>query len=164
MLPVALVAWLLLGPLASGWASRAGTPSELLAGATPSDSASGASAESGVVGPGYRAGFAGTVTQSRRGSTSTITVTGTLDRGASGTLAVSLDARDDGAGSLLVRDGTVTVVDTSGRTIFDGSVSDVRDSVLVASGRSPTSQLTIQFDTFDTRAGTASGTVRATGS
>jgi Ferric reductase like transmembrane component len=164
MLPVALVAWLLAGPLASGWASRAGTPSELLAGTTSSDSASGASAERGVVGPGYRADFAGTVTQSGRGSTLTITVNGTLDRGASGTLAVSLDARDDGAGSLLVRDGRVSVVDTSGRTTFDGSVSDVRDGVLVASGRSPASQLTIQFDTFDTRTGTASGVVRATGS
>jgi hypothetical protein len=136
----------------------------LLAGTSSpsSNPASAAPAPSRTVGPGFTANFSGTVSQSGGGPTLTITVNGPLDRGASGTLAVSLDAQDKGSGSLLVRDGTVKIVNAAGRTTFDGTVSGVQDGVVIASDSSSgAGQLAIQFDTFDTRAGTASGTVQS---
>jgi hypothetical protein len=73
---------------------------------------------------------------------------------------VSLDAQDGSSGALNVRDGTVRVADPSGHMLFDGYVSSVRGGVLTAAGRTGGRwRLTITFDTFDTRAGTASGIV-----
>jgi hypothetical protein len=40
-MPLGLLVWLPLGPLAHGWARRAGTPSSLLAGSAPASSRSG---------------------------------------------------------------------------------------------------------------------------
>jgi sulfoxide reductase heme-binding subunit YedZ len=173
VLPIALVVWLLAGPLASGWASRAGTPAALLSGATPSNAAAAAPAAGSVpatsaapapdstVGPGFAANFSATVTQSGRGPTSRITIDGRLRRGASGTLAVSLDAEDDGAGSLVVRGGTIKIVNDAGQTIFDGSASGIRGGVIVALGNPPAARLLeIQFDTLDIPGGTASGIVQ----
>jgi sulfoxide reductase heme-binding subunit YedZ len=164
VLPVALVVWLLAGPLASGWARRAGTPAALLGGAAQSDAASAAPAHTPAPttspGSGFSAAFTGTVALSGRGSNSTVVVNGRLDHGERGTLTVSLDAQDDGSGTLNVRNGTVQILDPSGRMLFDGYVTNVRDGVLTAAARAGGSwRLYIRFGTFDTRAGTASGIV-----
>ena len=76
---------------------------------------------------------------------------------------MSLDAQDNGTGSLLVRDGTVKIVNTAGNTTFDGTVSSIRDGVLIASSSNSSAggDLAIQFDAFDTRAGTTSGSVQS---
>jgi sulfoxide reductase heme-binding subunit YedZ len=164
ILPAALVVWTVAGPLASGWARRAGTPAALLAGAGSSTAAGSAPARpGGEIGNGYSATFDGTLTQSGAGQQVTLTIDGPLHDGQSRRLHVSIDAQDDGSGSLLVRNGTVRIVDGSGRTAFDGSVSDVRDGVLVASSSTAGTALAIRFDTLDTRGGAASGTVQALG-
>ncbi len=164
ILPIALVAWLFAGPLAAGWSSRAGTPAGLLAGTTSSASTAAApapSGPSGKIGPGFAANFDGTLRESGSGQQLTVAIDGQLSRGASGTLTMSINAADNATGSLLVRDGTVQVVDGSGHTTFDGSVAGVRDGVLIAqSNDASATQLAIQFDTFDTRSGSASGTVQ----
>ena len=166
VLPFALLVWLVVGPLAAGWARRAGTPAALLAGSSSSGAATAAPPEpsrsNGAIGQGYSATFDGTLRESGNGQLVTVTVDAPLQRGGSGRLMVSIDAQNDGRGSLFVRDGTVRIVDPSGHTTFDGSVGSVRDGVLVASPSSGAStSLAIQFDTLDARSGAASGTVQA---
>ena len=166
ILPVALVVWLVAGPLATGWARRAGTPAALLAGSGTSASvaARAPSGSNGSIGPGYSATFDGTLSESGSGSQVAITIDAPLHGGGSGRLRVSIDAQDGGRGALYLRDGAVRIVDASGRTAFDGTVNDVRDGVLVAlPNTSAATGLAVWFDTFDTRSGAASGTVQATG-
>jgi len=63
---IGLLIWLPTGPLASGWARRAGTPSSLLAGAASATSTNNPNANAGVATPAaFTASVTGTVVQSQ---------------------------------------------------------------------------------------------------
>lgn len=163
ILPIALVGWLVVGPLAAGWARRAGTPSALLGGTPSPDVGAAASGPAdGTLGPSFAAGWSGTITTTGSNAQIVATVTGRLERGASGSILVVLHGSMSGTGSLVVHDGTVTLTNASGRTTFRGTVVDVPGNALIASptSSSASGDLAVQFDTFDVRGGTATGTVQ----
>jgi sulfoxide reductase heme-binding subunit YedZ len=62
-LPLALVIWLPGGPLAKGWAKKAGTPSYLLVSSTTASSAAGSGATPGGTSTSFTATANGTITQ-----------------------------------------------------------------------------------------------------
>jgi DMSO/TMAO reductase YedYZ heme-binding membrane subunit len=169
--PLALVVWLAVGPLASGWAGRAGTPASLLASAAAANATSGTTGAASptttlpattTLSPNFAATFAGTVTESDSGGATTVRINGTLTSGSAGSLQISIDARSQG-GSLFVQSGTITLVDGSGHTLFTGTIADVRDGVLIAVSADPSTseRLSVNFSTFDPGAGRAAGSVQA---
>lgn len=87
LVPLGLLVWLPSGPLAAGWAKRAGTPSYLLASSRASGSASARSATASASGSG--AARSGRATGSGGIPTSfTAQVHGTVRQGGAGGLAV----------------------------------------------------------------------------
>lgn len=170
--PLALVVWLVAGPLASGWARRSGTPESLFAqpvsaGAVAPSTPSSAPTTAPALSATFAASFSGTV---RRTATDdgrdNVEMTATLLRGASGSLIVELHGRVDQRGAFEVRDGTVTLSSATGSTLFDGRVTDIEDGTLLASSVAQSAagiDLVIRFDSFNLDAGSASGSVRAEG-
>ena len=171
--PLVLVAWLLNGPLASGWASRAGTPAALLGQTAQASAASAGTStpnaspsESPTLDPSFLARFSGSTTRSIGASqTVTVQIDATLDDGSGGKLVVVLHGTDS-RGSLVVRNGTAKVVSAGNETQFAGPIVAIEDGTLLAtaSSDSPTAEsLEIRVDHLDVEGGTVSGSIRSTG-
>src|SRR5581483_11995687 len=165
--PVALVAWLLAGPLAAGWARHAGTPANVLAkvGTAPAAATGPAptTAGSAATAP-FSASASGTLTQSDTNSNGQVTlrIATTLSGGATGTLAVDLTGEPVEDGGVLLSSSQVTL-GLTGQPAYRGAVTRLRGQLIVAtvhaSGR-PSLQLTV--DLRVPAAGTqVSGTVTA---
>jgi hypothetical protein len=161
--------WLEDGPLASGWAARAGTPSALLGGGVTSGTATGTDASTAAptvpvtsppsgIGRGFSASFSGTAT---RAVDSNGTVTLTLSAPTSaGALTVVLTGTDNGQG-LVVRNGTARLGDGSAGS-WSGTVTRIDGDTLVASPTARTgTTLAITVSRLDTTRGTVSGSVQA---
>ena len=177
--PIALVVWLSSGPLASGWARKAGTPEALLTrGASVSTSASavgsGSSAGSSSTGSAlssgsnatssFSASITGTASRSAADASGAVTLDlhTTLTGGATGTLDVRLRGRPSAGGSLLVDSATVTYRPAGGAS-YSGSVSSLRDDRLLAevsNGAGGPIDLTIDVQVLDTTGGRVEGTVQ----
>jgi len=177
-LPVIIGLWLLQGPLAPGWAARAGTPSRLVASAATGGSASATNA--GVTGAttspptplstnvatSLDGSFNGTVSSTGDGSAATLEIDAVLTDAAHDHLAVVLQGVND-AGNFLVRSGTVTITSTQGDARFLGQLSSIVGDTLYTSptAHSPsTTSIAIQLASFDRNHGNASGSVRAVSS
>ena len=171
--PVAVVFWLAVGPLASGWARRAGTPEHLLGGSATAAAAGaptgpGATtappADPGALTAAFGATFEGTLHRSVAGAQQVVVVDGIVDGGAE-LIRVELRGVDSG-GQLAVQTGTAGLTDSSGRQLFSGTIADVREGTLVAApdaGSPSPLQLAIRFDGVDQETGRVTGTVRALG-
>jgi len=173
--PLLLAGWLVNGPLAAGWAHRAGTPSELLVSSGTAAPAGGASPSpapttttttaptGGIPATGFTARVAGTVQQSApdaRGSV-TLALVGSLSDGASGVLDVELVGSPVNGGGVSISSGTVILSGGAGDR-WVGKVSQLEGNQVFATVVGPTGsqlQLGIQYSELDQRAGRMAGTV-----
>jgi Ferric reductase like transmembrane component len=175
--PVLLVAWLWNGPLASGWARRAGTPESVLAASTasagssagassggPAQSDDGASAMTGssgsAFGGGFEADLAGTVHTSARNADGNVVISlvGDLSNGATGSVDVELTGRPAASGGVELVSSTVTV--TANGQQATGKVSAVDGANVVADLTTPDGapvQLIVQYTQLDQPDGKLAG-------
>jgi sulfoxide reductase heme-binding subunit YedZ len=126
--PMAVLAWSAAGPLQSGWARRAGTPTTALASGAPTTS--GARGQPSAPAP-FTASFLGSATASPSGQGETISISGTVQGGAGGQLMVSLAASQLPGGSLAVDRGTVTYRPATGSEVYSGAVVSVGPGTLI---------------------------------
>ena len=175
--PVLLVVWLVSGPLASGWARKAGTPASVLAASTGS-TASGSTAGDGsgstaattapastgtFTAAGFDATTQGTVTQTTRSDGQVVvSLKGALADGSSGTLDVELTGAPLAGGGVSMRSGTVTLSD--GTHSYQGSVIGLRDGQIIADMPGPGGaswQVIVDVTALDQQHGTMSANVHA---
>jgi len=150
--PVLLVVWLVSGPLADGWARKAGTPETALAassnavgsssgsssGAAPAlgagDTTPSTSPTSGSAFPraGFDATAQGTLHETSPDANGKVVVSlaGTLSDGADGRLDVELTGAPLAGGGVSMTSGTVTLSD--GAHSYQGSVVGLGQSQIVA--------------------------------
>jgi hypothetical protein len=124
---VAAVLWLPQGPLAKGWARRAGTPARLLAvsDVTPRPAAAFSPPFSGYLG--------GSASQSGGpGNFATIELSMTVSGGANGAADVVLEGPPLASGGLSVERSSVTFGPRSDPTLYRGRVSSLNGTDLVA--------------------------------
>jgi DMSO/TMAO reductase YedYZ heme-binding membrane subunit len=182
-LPVLLVLWLVSGPLADGWARRAGTPSQVLASAA-SAGGSGGSASSGATvttlpattapattqparvfgAGGFSASTSGTYHQSGPDSAGqyTVSLVGTLGSGAAGTLDVEIIGVPASGGGVSMTSGTVTVSD--GRNSYRGDIVELNGGDIVAQMPGPGGanwQVQVALTQLDRASGRMAGQVQA---
>jgi hypothetical protein len=155
--PVAIVAFLLAGPLQPGWARRAGTPRSILAQApavaapagvsssAASGSSGGAGAAAAVSGtaapaadPAAFAGaftdtFAGTLVQSAAGTA--VTIDGTLSGSAPGHLHVLLEGQPAAGGGIVMSASSAAIGPAATPTLYQGSVAGLSGNQLLLSLR-----------------------------
>jgi hypothetical protein len=149
--PVALVAWLPSGPLATGWARMAGTPANVLAkvGTTPSTSptTSAPTPTASVPTAPFSAVLSGSLSQSNPSSNGEVTVRidATLSGGATGTLVIELIGQPLNGGGVLLSSSQVGFGPVGQPSVYRGTVTSLRGqrivSTLRATGR-PTVALT----------------------
>ena len=127
VVPPALAAWMLFGPLAAGWAVRSGTPPSLLAASSQPTSASAPA----IVLPD-RAAFSGSARiESADGSAATLATSArTADRTPL-KLSILLDGVQE-EGGFEVRSGTVRLVPPEGAATYRGAVTGLDEGVLRA--------------------------------
>lgn len=131
--PVGLAVFALVGPLAPGWARRAGTPANLLphrSAATP--------AKPGIpfgTGPLYRrfsASLSGSFSQSQAGEGSIVQLTLQLSGGVSGEMRVRLGGQPIGGGGLSMTGSQVDVAAPGMAMALQGQISSLQGSDFVA--------------------------------
>jgi Ferric reductase like transmembrane component len=170
--PILLVVWLASGPLAAGWAVRAGTPASLLVhvsstpttGAAPASSGAAAGSSTLASAP-FGASLSGSISQSSPAADGRITVRllTTMSGGATGVLEVDLIGRPLDGGGVLLDTSAVRLGPAVQPTLYQGAVSSLRGTQIVATLRSsgrPALQLTIAVQP-DTTTNRVTGTVRA---
>lgn len=126
LVPPALAVWMAFGPLAGGWAARAGTPQSLLI-ASPRPSANTPT----IVLPD-RATFSGSANLDRgEGEAATLTTSGRTSGATPLSVTVALDGEQEPDG-FIVRAGSVRLVPPDGAAVYRGQVSGVDEGVLRA--------------------------------
>jgi DMSO/TMAO reductase YedYZ heme-binding membrane subunit len=163
VLPVVLAVWAANGPLASGWARKAGTPDDLLQGRTTSSQSASSPSTTGSTITGFSANFAGSLRTSSvdaRGGV-TWTLAGTMSGSASGPIEIDLRGTAVGQG-IRVDDGSITV--TVDGVTYRGTAGDVRGAELVTTltgGHGSALTADLQFTRLDTTGGQMAGTIDA---
>ncbi len=114
VLPVAVAAWTILGPLQTGWARRSGTPAALLRAQTGTSIATGSAEAGGAVtawGLPFTCGFQGTQQQTGPGGDGAVSVTiaGSLTGSDHGRLAIVLTGRPADGGGVELTASRVTL-------------------------------------------------------
>jgi DMSO/TMAO reductase YedYZ heme-binding membrane subunit len=171
-LPVLLVLWLAVGPLADGWARRSGTPEHLLAAAGAAVAAPATSttlpattAPVRVFGSGgFSASAKGTYRESGPDASghSTVSLVGTLADGASGSVDVEIAGTPVSGGGIEMTSGTVTVSD--GRTSYRGDIVGLSGGDIEAQMPGPGGadwSVQMVLTALDRSAGTMSARVQA---
>lgn len=167
LVPLGLLVWLPSGPLAAGWAQKAGTPASLLraTGGTAPLSSSSAGGSSASAPSSFTANASGTVTQRRLGDEEgEVDISLTLAGQRLNTLAITLRGRPLDNGGLHMTSSDVTLGPSSDPQQYRGSVTaldgtKIRAEVQDGSGHRLTlaAQLQLSQD-----GGSVSGTVTAT--
>jgi sulfoxide reductase heme-binding subunit YedZ len=157
--PVALGAWLVVGPLAPGWAARSGTPARALTG---SDSPAGAAAPAPSPTPAGSATWSGQVSQQDNGNGKVdVQLAGPLSGGPGGQLQIRLIGTPAAGGGVGLSSGTATLT-SAGGTVWSGAVTSLDGdrirAVLSAAGTArPTVSLRVVVQ-VDNGSGALSGT------
>jgi DMSO/TMAO reductase YedYZ heme-binding membrane subunit len=167
--PVLLVIWLVSGPLADGWARKAGTPESVLAavsGTTGSGAAGAAASSSGGTSAptptgtfpaaGFDATVQGTLRERAAGSKGQVVVSlaGTLSNGATGSVDVELTGTPLSDGGVSMSSGTVTLSD--GANSYRGAVVGLGASQVLADMPGPNGaswRVSIDFTQLDQQRG-----------
>ncbi len=123
---VALIAWLAAGPLAPGWARRAGTPASVIAstGGGSTSAGSGVPVSAAALKPPFSAKLNGTETQATRdgGATAVVNVNAALTGGAEGTLSITLTGEPLSNGGVSMTSSTVTLGPRSQPHQYEGRI------------------------------------------
>jgi sulfoxide reductase heme-binding subunit YedZ len=177
LVPLGLLIWLPSGPLAAGWARKAGTPTTLLASARGSASSgpasSGSSGGSGSTSSGsasspaapFNAAAQGTISQSELGDgLAEVDISLSLSGQRLNTLAFRLQGEPLEEGGLQMTSSSVTLGPSSDPSQYRGQVTALEGSTINAqvsdsSGRRLVLVARLQLNPDG---GTASGTVSAT--
>lgn len=123
---VALVGWLVVGPLATGWASRAGTPTSLLGGGSAATTAAVRHVTQLVL-PATST-FDGTATQQQGASGGMeLEFRGTLSGSSDLVLDIRLTGQLEESGGFFVQGGRVTLGPRGDQTRFTGQIAGVDD-------------------------------------
>lgn len=130
--PLAVLAWAASGPLQSGWAIRAGTPTTALASTGATGSRTGGS--SAASGAPFVARFNGTMVESGGGNLATLTISGTVPLGS---LQVVLTRQPSSGGGLSNASGTASYRPAGVATTYQGPIVNLQGSVVGMSLRSP---------------------------
>ena len=128
-MPVALVVWMLSGPLQAGWAARAGTPVKLLASASKGGTST-APAPVRLVLPA-KASFGGTSKVVGSGANVVLTVNGKTTGAVPLDLLVTINGTQQ-AGGLGVNSGTVVLTPPRGAAVYKGTVTGLQQGALLA--------------------------------
>lgn len=165
VLPVAIAAWTIAGPLQNGWARRSGTPAALLGVRTGSPAATrpaGAAPGAGGWAVPFTSRFAGTQRQTGSdGSGVSVTIAGTLTGSESGRLVMVLTGQPAEGGGVELTASQVTLGPPGAPSEYRGQVSQLQGSTVVAAlsdaaGRTLTATIVLQLDG---PGGTVTGTV-----
>jgi DMSO/TMAO reductase YedYZ heme-binding membrane subunit len=137
---IGIASWVAVGPLAPGWAARAGTPASLLhpqaaaasqpatAGVPSPVAANGASSGTGgatatLPAPPYQAPFTGTLSQRQlNGGLVEVDLNARATSGPGVVFAVSLVGTPDGSGGVVMQQGRGTLGTPSSPAVFQGQV------------------------------------------
>jgi Ferric reductase like transmembrane component len=141
--PVVLAIWVVSGPLASGWARRAGTPASVLAAAQPAAATAAPAAvppttpaprATGSLASGIQADFSGTFHQTSPDAQGEIVVSlvGQGSAGAGVGVDVELRGHPVRGGGVSLERGTVTLSGGTGGDEFTGAVVGLQDQAIVA--------------------------------
>lgn len=128
--PVAVLAFAASGPLQSGWAKRAGTPTSLLA--SGSNRGPGGSSSPGAR-PGlaaFTAPFQGTLTEVTGASSEQITISGQVVGGGAGTFTATLSGQPLSQGGISVAAGNSAYVPAGNLGRYSGSLTAISGGVL----------------------------------
>jgi sulfoxide reductase heme-binding subunit YedZ len=177
--PLALLVWLPSGPLAAGWAQRAGTPSSLLArtssfSATPASSSggrsSGASTSAGGSSGGastaptaFNAQVSGRLSQSQiSGGLVQVELKLTASGQALSALDIRIDGQPLGGGGVSMTASSVTLGTGSNPTLYQGRITSLEGTNIAARLRGPQGRfsLTAQLQ-IDPQSGAVSGVLAA---
>ncbi|MDP9223300.1 MAG: ferric reductase-like transmembrane domain-containing protein [Actinomycetota bacterium] len=156
--PIALIVWVVHGPLGPGWARQAGTPVSLLGNA-----AAFRQGGAGLTGP-FQAALSGTLVQSSSqvaGST-LVEIDTTLGGGVTGSLRITLRGTRSPDGGLTIQSSAVKLAPASGNTTYEGPVTAVAGNTLTATVTAPDGsafRLSIQV-TLTGSGGAVRGTLR----
>lgn len=178
--PIVLAVWLASGPLASGWARRAGTPASVLAassatvdtasaaGSTSAGSPAASPSPSGTSFPaaGFGAQIRGTFHQSAADATNQVTVSlvGRLSGGADGTIDVELHGQPSSGGGIRLERGTVVLTGTAPDDRYAGNVVGLRGDLIAADVTNASGTrlgVTLSFTQLDATNGTMAGAMTA---
>jgi DMSO/TMAO reductase YedYZ heme-binding membrane subunit len=164
--PVALAAFALAGPLAHGWAKRAGTPAKLLAHKTSipvvarTAPAPAPSTASGTVGP-FHAAITGTVRQSRAPGGAIVDLDMHLTGGASGRLRVRLGGQPSPGGGLSMTGSQVDLL-TRATGVMTGQITSLQGTEFVAHVLNRSGALDLHASlNIDTQTNAVTGSVQA---
>jgi hypothetical protein len=147
-----LVAWAAQGPLAAGWARRAGTPTALLAGSARPVRSSAISSSPHELKAPFTANLTGTVRQgtAQGGAASVVNIGMRMSGGARGTLTVAITGTPVAGGGVEMTASEVTLRPASGPP-YSGRITGLQGAsftatVASASGRSLDLQADLQLD------------------
>lgn len=173
LVPLGLLVWLPSGPLAAGWAEKAGTPASLLASSSGSTSASGSSAASGSGASGSSSGGATSFTARATGTVqqgsvsdglTSVDISLSLAGQRLSTLAIHLQGQPLDGGGIEMTSSDVTLGTGSDPSQYRGRVTSLRGTNIAGQLTSSSGQrlgVVAQLD-VDPDTGDASGTVTAT--
>lgn len=167
LLPLGLLVWLPSGPLAAGWAAKAGTPASLLraAAAGASSATAGTGNPGGSSSNGFTANASGTIQQSQSADgAGAVDISLTLTGQQLNALAIHLRGRPLDGGGLQMTSSSVTLGPRSDPGRYSGQVTSLSGANVVARVTEPGGgrlNLTVQLQ-LNSGAGTASATVSAT--
>lgn len=126
VVPLGLIAWTVQGPLASGWASRAGTPASLLRG--------GGRVAPGGLPDSFSAALRGRLSRRAPGPDGAVEIDFVLElAGATrGRLAIRVAGRADQAGGLTMTSSTVLIGPPNQPSLYRGVLTEVNNDRLQA--------------------------------
>lgn len=171
LVPLGLLVWLPSGPLAAGWAKKAGTPTSLLsasaggqaASATGSASAGGGGSTSAPAGTSFTANASGTVNQgSIGGGLAAVDISLALQGQQLSSLRIDLHGQPIEGGGIEMSSSQVTLGTSSNPTEYRGQVTALQGTNIEARVNGPRGALTLVARlNIDPGSGAASGTVQA---
>ncbi len=177
--PLALVAWLVAGPLRPGWARAAGTPTALIAnsqapasgsGTTPGSGTAASPGAAGQLQPPFTATLSGTLSQSGPDGNgqSTVTINATLSNGATGALHVVLQGPASSDGGIQMQTSSATLGPTAQPTLYQGQITSLRGTSLAlamhdSAGNAVSVALRLQIDQSNNVAGTVQASQASAG-
>jgi hypothetical protein len=130
--PLALMIWLPSGPLAHGWAKRAGTPSQLVA--STDRASSGTSSDASFSVP-LTADVSGTVHQGQDGGLATVDLAMRLSGNSHGSADVLLEGEPLTGGGVSVKQSRVSFGPNSDPTRYRGTVAALNGGQVIANVR-----------------------------
>jgi len=161
LLPLAVLVWLPSGPLAAGWATRAGTPSNLLATSSVSGTASPPHTGSATGAPSFTAQLHGRIRQGQSDGLAVVHITVTVTGQQLSELHIRLRGEPLEGGGVQMTSSGVTLGSKSNPEQYRGTITalqgtNVEAALRGASGSSIT--LTAQLQ-IDSESGIVAGTV-----